>query len=330
MRKARRHPQSDRAPESLTDDRSTNERLPSSVRQPGILDMQRQAGNSAVGRLLRRTSSSGSPAIRDRLGVGQPLPGETQARMQAAYHADLSDVRVHTGSEAARVAAEQRTQALAEGNDIAFGSGAFRPGTPVGDALIAHELAHVVQQQDSERAGQQSGGTASLEREANQSAFAALAGIWTRASSAFASTARDARPRLRSATQPLRASQCFGSEQKFDAPSYLGKYSIEALEDINRIVENTDLLGKVIVGGTVATIVTSSPEENLASGGYDVSPQAEALRAIPVIQRAKVNERIDYLILEHGNDLNEQERQFWERVRAAFTEKASSKAGGAK
>jgi hypothetical protein len=328
------HPRSDRDPHPLTDDQRTSERPPTSGRQPGILDLQRQAGNSAVGRMLRHGSSPKPDALRDRLGAGHPLPGGLKARMESAYRADLSDARIHTGSEAARFASEERAQALTVGQDIAFGSGAFRPGTPVGDALIGHELAHVVQQQKAETlvapAGRRGAGTSSLERDANRSAFAAMAGLWATTTGAFAHAARDARPRLRSAMQVLRAGDCVGTEQQFQAPSYLGRHSIEALEDINRIVESTDLLGKFIVYGTAATLVTSTPAETLVTGGYDVSPQAEALRAIPTIRRARINDRIDYLLLEHENDMNPDERRFWQRVRAAVNQSVRSPAGVAR
>jgi hypothetical protein len=128
----------------------------------------------------------------------------------------------------------------------------------------------------------------------------------------------------------LRAGDCVGTEQQFQAPSYLGRHSIEALEDINRIVESTDLLGKFIVYGTAATLVTSTPEETLATGGYDVNPQAEALRVIPTIRRARINDRIDFLLLEHENDMNADERRFWQRVRAVVNQSMRSQAGGAR
>jgi hypothetical protein len=72
-----------------------------------------------------------------------------QSRIGAALGGDLSGVRVHTGDGAARYAAAQGASAITVGRDIAFAPGRYAPGTPVGDALLAHELAHALQQTDS-------------------------------------------------------------------------------------------------------------------------------------------------------------------------------------
>jgi hypothetical protein len=56
--------------------------------------------------------------------------------------------RIHTGPEAEQFAASEGARAVTSGADIYFGAGEYRPGTAVGDLLIAHELAHVQQQTD--------------------------------------------------------------------------------------------------------------------------------------------------------------------------------------
>jgi hypothetical protein len=58
----------------------------------------------------------------------------------------FSDVRVHTGREAQLAAALLGAQAFTVGRDIGFAKGAYRPDTPHGAHLIAHELGHVRQQ----------------------------------------------------------------------------------------------------------------------------------------------------------------------------------------
>ena len=60
-------------------------------------------------------------------------------RMERAFGADFSDVRVHQGPEASSMGALAYTQ----GSDIAFGGAASASG---GQQLLGHELAHVVQQ----------------------------------------------------------------------------------------------------------------------------------------------------------------------------------------
>lgn len=79
-------------------------------------------------------------------GGGAALPTATQVAMERAFFADFSAVRVHTGDASNRVAAGLGARALTAGQDILFRSGAFQPHTPSGDRLLAHELAHVVQQ----------------------------------------------------------------------------------------------------------------------------------------------------------------------------------------
>jgi peptidoglycan/xylan/chitin deacetylase (PgdA/CDA1 family) len=58
---------------------------------------------------------------------------------------DFSRVRVHTDAAAERSAQEVNALAYAVDHNIVFGSGQFTPGTNQGRRLIAHELAHVVQ-----------------------------------------------------------------------------------------------------------------------------------------------------------------------------------------
>jgi hypothetical protein len=68
--------------------------------------------------------------------------------MEEAFGVDFSAVRVHVGPAAHVAAARLSAQALTIGNDLIFHAGAYRPGTPEGNRLLAHELAHVVQQAD--------------------------------------------------------------------------------------------------------------------------------------------------------------------------------------
>lgn len=60
--------------------------------------------------------------------------------------ADLSSVRIHADDAAARTAENERAHAFALGESITFGRDQLRPGTRRGVDLIAHELAHVLQQ----------------------------------------------------------------------------------------------------------------------------------------------------------------------------------------
>jgi len=84
---------------------------------------------------------------------GQPLDIATRAFMEPRFGCDFSRVRVHADSradeQAAASAAKMRAQAYTVGSHIVFGVGRYQPATSAGQRLIAHELAHVVQQRHS-------------------------------------------------------------------------------------------------------------------------------------------------------------------------------------
>lgn len=77
---------------------------------------------------------------------GKPLEPFTRDMMEARFGTDFGAVRVHTGSAAEDSARALDAEAYAVGRDIVFGTGRYRPYAPGGRRLIAHELAHVVQQ----------------------------------------------------------------------------------------------------------------------------------------------------------------------------------------
>lgn len=76
-----------------------------------------------------------------------PLPAVEQDYFERRFDADFSRVRVHAGHEAAALAGAMGAKAFAAGNEIVFGTDRFAPGTTAGRTLLAHELAHVAQQQ---------------------------------------------------------------------------------------------------------------------------------------------------------------------------------------
>src|SRR5262245_36396402 len=79
------------------------------------------------------------------VGGGQ-LPGGLKTKFEASLGVDLSSVRVHTGDDSARAAESVGARAYAIGADIHFGAGEYDPGSSAGQELIAHEVAHTVQQ----------------------------------------------------------------------------------------------------------------------------------------------------------------------------------------
>jgi hypothetical protein len=77
---------------------------------------------------------------------GRPLDTATRAFMEPRFGRDFSDVRIQTGSRAEESARAVNALAYAAGRNVVFGSGQYTPGTGKGNRLLAHELAHVVQQ----------------------------------------------------------------------------------------------------------------------------------------------------------------------------------------
>ena len=78
---------------------------------------------------------------------GAPLAHGTRDFMERRFGHDFSRVRVHAGSAAAASARSASAQAYTVGNDIVFGAGLYNSHSTTGNRLLAHELAHVVQQQ---------------------------------------------------------------------------------------------------------------------------------------------------------------------------------------
>lgn len=77
---------------------------------------------------------------------GSPLPASVRSPMESAFDYDFGQVRVHTDARAAASARAVKAVAYTVGRDIVFGEGRYAPETTGGRELLAHELAHVIQQ----------------------------------------------------------------------------------------------------------------------------------------------------------------------------------------
>ena len=80
---------------------------------------------------------------------GQSLDPPTRRFMELRFGHDFGSVRVHSDARAAQSADAVSARAYAFGGNLVFGAGEYAPGTARGRSLIAHELAHVVQQRNS-------------------------------------------------------------------------------------------------------------------------------------------------------------------------------------
>lgn len=144
--------------------------------------VQKTHGNRFVQRLVSRNVDGVQRGDRDlQPGFGRPMDERTLAFMQAAYQTDFRDVRVHTGPDAASAAESIRAEAYTIGRDIYFAAGRYVPSSDEGRHLIAHELAHTIQQGrlGSASAGQKLGISTpgdALELEADSTATRVLSG----------------------------------------------------------------------------------------------------------------------------------------------------------
>lgn len=124
-----------------------------------MLQLQQTIGNRAVQRLIctpeqgcaaRENEAAGEPlAASVDAGLASPagpLDEATRAFFEPRFGYDLGQVAVHTGSDAARSAGAVNAKAYTVGPEIVFGEGQYAPQSAEGKKLIAHELAHVVQQ----------------------------------------------------------------------------------------------------------------------------------------------------------------------------------------
>jgi hypothetical protein len=105
------------------------------------LTIQRRPGSGGM-----TVPSDLETAVHDARGGGRPLPDTLRARMEQAFGADFNGVRIHADARSDLLNRSLQAQAFTTGNDLFFRHGAYAPGSPDGQQLVAHELTHVVQQ----------------------------------------------------------------------------------------------------------------------------------------------------------------------------------------
>ena len=112
---------------------------------------------------------------------GRPIEPAARALLAHRFGRSLDAVRVHEGPRAASAAERTGAEAFTVGDDIVFAPGRYQPGSPAGLELLAHEVAHTVQQQGAGPASIQhrlvsSAPASTLEREADAAARFVVSG----------------------------------------------------------------------------------------------------------------------------------------------------------
>lgn len=116
--------------------------------------LRKEVGPGPVGSSSPSSMAGGTPssaagpatAAVPSLGHGSPLPADVRATLEPRFGRSFADVRVHTDASAAASTTALDARAYTLGRDIAFAPGEYRPYDRDGQRLLAHELAHVVQQ----------------------------------------------------------------------------------------------------------------------------------------------------------------------------------------
>ena len=128
------------------------------------------AGESVVPPLVQHAITS----------AGQPLDTSTRSFMEGRFGHDFEGVRIHNNWLAHQSAADINARAYTHGAHIVFGKAQYEPNKTTGKQLLAHELAHVVQQSSGRTASgsEMSAGAANdpLEAEADSLAHSVLSG----------------------------------------------------------------------------------------------------------------------------------------------------------
>ena len=112
-----------------------------------------QVSAGPVARISRRalpsaggTQAAPSSVARAIEGAGEPLGQTERAFFEPRFGHDFGSVRVHRDAAAAASAQDIAARAYTVGHHVVFGAGSYVPASREGRNLIAHELAHVVQQ----------------------------------------------------------------------------------------------------------------------------------------------------------------------------------------
>jgi Domain of unknown function (DUF4157) len=141
------------APERFRDERPPLENLASSIGNRGFgqLVARMQDGEGILeGGLVHPDVTRAIAAAK---GAGRPLDRHVSSTLSSGIGDSLGDVRVHTGDGAEALARAVSARAFTVGSDIFFGKGEYQPQTRAGNELIAHEVAHVVQQRGAPASG---------------------------------------------------------------------------------------------------------------------------------------------------------------------------------
>lgn len=104
------------------------------------------AGDAQVGPAGGALDGDTAARIERARGAGSALGGDVRRRMETGFGTDLGHVRVHRGAEASALNESMGAAAFTIGNDVFVHDATPDPATPAGERVLAHEIAHTMQQ----------------------------------------------------------------------------------------------------------------------------------------------------------------------------------------
>ena len=145
----------------MFDQRARLRQPSSNIPHPALVSPDRAERNPAWDHVATRVQTKAAPGkpspgataggdreadLHRALTESRPLPNTVRHEFEPRLGFDLSHVRISTGQAAARAARAIHARAFTVGHTIVFGEGEYQPHSTEGKHLIAHELAHVIQQ----------------------------------------------------------------------------------------------------------------------------------------------------------------------------------------
>jgi hypothetical protein len=116
--------------------------------------LQQSIGNAAIGHMRRvqhqaieEDATPVDAAMQGQIDAsrdaGKPLSSSVQQQMAPHFGSDVNDVRVHDDAQAGSMARGLHARAFTQGSDVYFAPGQYKPESPAGRDVLAHELTHV-------------------------------------------------------------------------------------------------------------------------------------------------------------------------------------------
>lgn len=226
---------------------------------------------------------------------GRPLDADTRGFMEERFGNDFGAVRIHDDSVAAASARDVDAHAYTVGNNVVFGDGQYQPHSESGRHLLAHELAHTVQQQGLQRAGvsnlaDQGPDYQRLEREADVAADSVMRG-----QPLASGVLSQGGPRLSRKPKAAAAPAADPNAGKTEEHKIGAKYRDVETETGHKVTPEKQITGKK--GGKDAELA-SFEVDNLqlhevkgpVLKEWQAKAKAKALRAIITMQGSKAQE----------------------------------------